>query len=206
MIAKLTGRLDFAGRDHIVIDVGGVGYLVRCPARTLAALPVPGETVSVAVETLVREDAIDLYGFVDPAERDWFRLLMTVQGVGAKVALALLSALNPADLAAAIAAEDKTMLTRADGVGPKLATRLAMELKDKAGTMTLGRALASTPAAGGTVPLGGDAAAADAVSALVNLGYRRPEAAGAVERAMKKLGKGARVEALIPAGLKELGT
>ncbi|HTY66388.1 MAG TPA: Holliday junction branch migration protein RuvA [Alphaproteobacteria bacterium] len=205
MIAKLTGRLDFVGRDHVVIDVGGVGYLVRCPARTLAALPPAGETVSVSVETLVREDAIDLYGFVDPAERDWFRLLMTVQGVGAKVALSLLSALNPADLAAAIAAEDKTMLTRADGVGPKLATRLAMELKDKVGTMTLGRALASAPATAAAA-IGGDAAAADAVSALVNLGYRRPEAAGAVERAMKKLGKGARVETLIPAGLKELGT
>jgi holliday junction DNA helicase RuvA len=205
MIAKLTGRLDFVGRDHVVIDVGGVGYLVRCPARTLAALPPVGETASVAVETLVREDAIDLYGFVDHAERDWFRLLMTVQGVGAKVALSLLSALNAADLAAAIAAEDKTMLTRADGVGPKLATRLAMELKDKVGTMTLGRALATAPAIAGAA-VGGDAAAADAVSALVNLGYRRPEAAGAVERALKKLGKGARVEALIPAGLKELGT
>jgi Holliday junction DNA helicase RuvA len=168
-------------------------------------LPQAGETVSIAVETLVREDAIDLYGFVDPAERDWFRLLMTVQGVGAKVALSLLSALNAADLAAAIAAEDKTLLTRADGVGPKLATRLAMELKDKVGTMTLGRALASMPVAA-SAAVGGDAAAADAVSALVNLGYRRPEAAGAVERAMKKLGKGARVEALIPAGLKELGT
>lgn len=206
MIAKLTGRLDFVGRDHIVIDVGGVGYLVRCPARTLAALPPAGETVSIAIETLVREDAIDLYGFVDPAERDWFRLLMTVQGVGAKVALSLLSALNAADLAAAIAAEDKTALTRADGVGPKLATRLAMELKDKVGTMTLGRALASIVPAAGAAPIAGDAAAADAVSALVNLGYRRIEAAGAVERAMKKLGKGARVEALIPAGLKELGT
>jgi Holliday junction DNA helicase RuvA len=205
MIAKLTGRVDFVGRDHIVIDVGGVGYLVRCPARTLAALPPAGETASISVETLVREDAIDLYGFADAAERDWFRLLMTVQGVGPKAALSLLSALNAADLAAAIAAEDKTMLTRADGVGPKLATRLAMELKDKVGTMTLGRALASMPAAA-SAAIGGDAAAADAVSALVNLGYRRPEAAGAVERAMKKLGKGARVEALIPAGLKELGT
>jgi Holliday junction DNA helicase RuvA len=206
MIAKLTGRLDFVGRDHVVIDVGGVGYLVRCPARTLAALPAAGETASVAVETLVREDAIDLYGFVDPVERDWFRLLMTVQGVGAKVALSLLSALNAADLAAAIAAEDKAALTRADGVGPKLATRLAMELKDKVGTMVVGRAVASlSPAAGAALPAG-DAAAADAVSALINLGYRRIEAAGAVERAMKKLGKGARVEALIPAGLKELGT
>lgn len=206
MIAKLTGRLDYVGRDHVVLDVGGVGYLVRCPARTLAALPAVGETVSVAVETLVREDAIDLYGFVDHAERDWFRLLMTVQGVGAKVALSLLSALNAADLAAAIVHEDRAALTRADGVGPKLATRLAMELKDKVGTMTLGRALPSAPASAGAASLPGDAAAADAVSALVNLGYRRIEAAGAVERAMKKLGKGARVEALIPAGLKELGT
>jgi len=205
MIAKLTGRIDFAGRDHTVIDVNGVGYLVRCPARTLAALPAVGEMASLAIETLVREDAIDLYGFAEAAERDWFRLLMTVQGVGPKAALSLLSALNPADLAAAIAAEDKAALTRADGVGPKLATRLAMELKDKVGTMMVGRALASVPAAA-AVPAGGDAAAADAVSALINLGYRRPEATGAVERAMKKLGKGARVEALIPAGLKELGT
>jgi Holliday junction DNA helicase RuvA len=126
MIAKLTGRLDSAGRESLVVDVGGVGYLVRCPARTLAALPPVGETVSLAIETLVREDAIELCGFTDAAERDWFRLLLTVQGVGARVALSLLSALNPADLAAAISAEDKTVLTRADGVGPKLATRLAI--------------------------------------------------------------------------------
>lgn len=205
MIAKLTGRLDSLGRDHVVIDCGGVGYFVRCPARTLSSLPAPGETASIAVETLVREDAIDLYGFADPAERDWFRLLMTVQGVGAKVAISLLSALNPADLASAISSEDKTMLTRADGVGPKLATRLAIELKDKVATMALGRGVPTLSPT--TVPsLAGDAAAADAVSALVNLGYRRPEAASAVEKAMKKLGKGARVEALIPAGLKELGT
>lgn len=205
MIAKLTGKLDSIGRDHIVIDCGGVGYFVRCPARTLSSFPPPGEVISVSVETIVREDAIDLYGFADPAERDWFRLLMTVQGVGAKVGLSLLSALNVSDLANAIANEDKATITRADGVGPKLATRLALELKDKVATMALGRGVPTlTPAA---VPaLAGDAAAADAVSALVNLGYRRPEAASAVEKAMKKLGKGARVEALIPAGLKELGT
>jgi Holliday junction DNA helicase RuvA len=202
MIAKLTGRLDTVARDHAVIDVGGVGYLVHSPTRTLAALPAPGETVSIAVETLVRENAIDLYGFTDPAERDWFRLLMTVQGVGPKAALSLLSALNAADLASAIGNEDKAMLTRADGVGPKLATRLASELKDKVGTMNVGRAAPSlAPAA-----LPGGAAASDAVSALINLGYRRPEAVGAVERAIKKLGKGASVEVLIPAGLKELGT
>jgi holliday junction DNA helicase RuvA len=205
MIAKLTGKLDSVGSNHAVIDCGGVGYFVRCPARTLSSLPPAGGMTSLSIETLVREDAIDLYGFADPAERDWFRLLMTVQGVGAKVAISLLSALNAADLANAIANEDKTMLTRADGVGPKLATRLAIELKDKVATMALGRGVPTLSPA--TVPaLAGDAAAADAVSALVNLGYRRPEAASAVEKAMKKLGKGARVEALIPAGLKELGT
>lgn len=205
MIAKLTGKLDSIGRDHAVVDCGGVGYLVHCPSRTLANLPALGETVSLAVETIVREDAFNLYGFADPAERDWFRLLLTVQGVGAKVALSLLSSLSAADLQSAIVNEDRTMLSRADGVGPKLATRLALELKDKVGTMALGRSvpIAATPMG---VAVGGDAAAADAVSALVNLGYRRAEAAGAVERAMKKLGKGARIEALIPAGLKELGS
>jgi holliday junction DNA helicase RuvA len=203
MIAKLTGKLDSVARDHAVIDVNGVGYLVHCPARTLAALPPSGETVSLAIETMVRENAIDLYGFSDPAERDWFRLLMTVQGVGARVASALLSALNAADLARAIANEDKALLTRADGVGQKLATRLAIELKDKVGTMTLGQAVAALTPAAAVLP--GDAAAADAVSALINLGYRRIEATGAVERALKKLGKGARLEAIIPAGLKELG-
>lgn len=205
MIAKLTGKLDSVGRDHVVVDCGGVGYLVHCPARTLASLPAPGEPVTLAVETIVREDAFNLYGFTDPADRDWFRLLLTVQGVGAKVALSLLSSLSAGDLAAAIAHEDKGALSRADGVGPKLATRLALELKDKVATMVHGRGVptASVPAG---VPVAGDAAAADAVSALVNLGYRRAEAAGAVERALKKLGKGARVETLIPAGLKELGT
>ena len=199
MIAKLTGVVDAVARDHAVIDVGGVGYLVRASARTLAGLPPAGSSVSVAVETLVREDAIDLYGFSEAAERDWFRLLMTVQGVGAKVALSLLSALAPGDLAAAIANEDKAMLTRADGVGPKLASRLGNELKDKVAAMPLARPRATTAGGG---PLVG--AQADAVSALINLGYRRAEAAEAVARAAQKLGPSARVENLIPAGLKEL--
>jgi Holliday junction DNA helicase RuvA len=199
MIAKLTGVLDAVARDHAVIDVGGVGYLVRASARTLGGLPPVGANVSLAVETLVRDDAIDLYGFSEAAERDWFRLLMTVQGVGAKVALSLLSALSPDDLAAAIVNEDKAMLTRADGVGPKLGSRLANELKDKVAAMPLARPRAA--AVGGGL-LGG--AAADAVSALINLGYRRAEAADAVSRAAQKLGANARVEALIPAGLKEL--
>ncbi len=201
MIAKLSGILDGVGRDHAVIDVGGVGYLVRVSARTLGAMPTPGAPVSLLVETMVREDAIDLYGFADVPERDWFRLLLTVQGVGAKVGLALLSALSPGELASAVAAGDKAMLTRADGVGPKLANRLASELKDKAASLGAVITFPAGDGAGG-VPSG---PAADAVSALINLGYRRAEAQGAIERALKKLGAGARVEALIPAGLRELG-
>jgi Holliday junction DNA helicase RuvA len=200
MIAKLTGILDRAGRDHAVIDVSGVGYLVRCSSRTLAGLSGVGAPVSLAIVTMVREDAIELYGFTEETERDWFRLLLTVQGVGAKVAMALLSALAPDQLANALASGDKAMLTRADGVGPKLANRLASELKEKA--TALG-AMVTHPIPGARVPAAG--AAADAVSALINLGYRRGEALGAVERAVKRLGPGARVEALIPAGLRELG-
>ena len=201
MIAKLSGILDSVGRDHTVIDVGGVGYLVRASTRTLGAMPAPGAPVSLLVETMVREDAIDLYGFADGPERDWFKLLLTVQGVGAKVGLALLSALAPGELAGAIAAGDRAMLTRAEGVGPKLANRLASELKDKAALLG---AVISFPAgdAGGGAPSG---PAADAISALINLGYRRAEAQGAIERALKKLGGGARIETLIPAGLRELG-
>lgn len=205
MIAMLAGIVEQAAAESVIVDVNGVGYLVFASARTLARLPARGEPVRLLIETHVREDHIHLYGFADEAERGWFRLLTTVQGVGAKLALALLGTLAPEALATAIMAQDKAALARADGVGPKLATRLAMELKDKVGTMTLGRAVASLSPAGVALPAG-DAAAADAVSALVNLGYRRIEAAGAVDRAMKKLGKGARVEALIPAGLKELGT
>ncbi|MGQ0665393.1 MAG: Holliday junction branch migration protein RuvA [Pseudomonadota bacterium] len=198
MIAKLTGLLDQVARDRAIIDVGGVGYLVRCSTRTLASLPRPGAAVSLAVETLVREDAVELYGFADAAERDWFRLLLTVQGVGAKIALSLLSALPPDHLAGALATGDRAMLARADGVGAKLANRLASELRDKVA------GLGAPPADGaGPLPAG---AAEDAVSALVNLGYRRAEAAGAIERAVRRLGTGARLEALIPAGLKELGT
>ena len=200
MIAKLTGVLDSLGHDHAVVDVGGVGYLVRCSTRSLASFSGAGAPVSLAVETMVREDAIDLYGFASASERDWFRLLLTVQGVGAKVALALLSALTLEQLASALASGDKAMLTRADGVGPKLANRLASELKEKA---TAHGALVAPPAPGAIIAPAG--AAADAVSALINLGYRRGEALGAVERAVKKLGPAARVEALIPAGLRELG-
>jgi Holliday junction DNA helicase RuvA len=201
MIAKLTGILDSMGRDHAIIDVGGVGYFVRCSTRTLGAMPAAGTAVSVAVETLVREDAIDLYGFATSAERDWFRMLTTVQGVGAKVALSILSTLSPDELAQALVAGDKAMISRADGVGPKLANRLISELKDKVASGGFAAAIPTGPAPG----LPPDAIA-DAISALVNLGYRRAEAVGAVDRAARKLGPDARVEALIPAGLKELGT
>jgi Holliday junction DNA helicase RuvA len=199
MIAKLTGLVDSVSRDHAIIDVGGVGYLVRCSTRTLSALPPAGSAASLSVETLVREDAIDLYGFGTTRERDWFRLLTTVQGVGAKVALSILSTLSADELSQAIMAQDKVMVSRADGVGPKLANRIVSELKDKVGGFA--------PAAVATsVPGIANDALADAVSALVNLGYRRAEAVGAVDKAARKLGPKARVEALIPAGLKELGT
>jgi holliday junction DNA helicase RuvA len=199
MIAKLTGLVDSVARDHAIIDVNGVGYLVRCSSRTLGALPPSGSAASLSIETLVREDAIDLYGFGTTRERDWFRLLTTVQGVGAKVALSILSTLSADELSQAIMAQDKVMVSRADGVGPKLANRIVSELKDKVGGFA--------PAAVATsVPGIANDALADAVSALVNLGYRRAEAVGAVDKAARKLGPKARVEALIPAGLKELGT
>jgi Holliday junction DNA helicase RuvA len=202
MIAKLTGRLDSAGDSHAVIDVGGVGYLVRCSARTLAALPQPGGAVSVATEMHVREDAIELFGFAEIAERDWFRLLTTVQGVGARIALALLSALPLDDLARAIATGDRAMLTRADGVGPKLATRLTSELKDKVASIAIGGIAVDGAAMPAHVASAG--AASDAVSALVNLGYRRGEAETAIGKAVAKVGDSASVEGMIAAALREL--
>jgi Holliday junction DNA helicase RuvA len=195
MIARLTGLLDQAGSDSAVIDVGGVGYLVFCSARSLGRLPAKGAPVSLLIETHVREDHIHLYGFAEPAERDWFRLLTTVQGVGAKLALALLGVLSPDDLMRAIAAADKASLARAPGVGQKLAQRIATELKDKVRAVALGPAAAELPQRGSE---------ADAVSALVNLGYRRAEAFDAVIEAARQLGASAPVDALIRAGLKEL--
>ncbi len=199
MIGKLTGLIDSLGDDWALIDVGGVGYMVFCSGRTLGLLPPAGGAASLWIETHVREDHIHLFGFADQAERDWYRLLNGVQGVGAKMALAILSVLPPAELVQAIAAQDKAALARASGVGPKLAGRIALELKDKAGGIALGPvALAngSSRAAGGV--------SEDAVSALVNLGYRRAEAFSAVAKAMGDLGGEAPVEALIRAGLKEL--
>ena len=201
MIAQLTGLVDALEDGRCVIDVAGVGYLVHASSRTLAALPRPPETARLLVETHVREDAIQLFGFTDTAERDWFRLLTTVQGVGPRVALSILSALSPRDLIGAIAARDQASLTRAPGVGARLAARLLTELKDKVGAMpsSPGPAIAVTLAA--TIGPAGDA-----LSALINLGYRRPEAQSAVARVVERLGDAAPLDAIIRDSLKELAS
>ncbi|EWY35727.1 Holliday junction DNA helicase RuvA [Skermanella stibiiresistens SB22] len=201
MIAKLSGLLDTVGTDHCIIDCGGVGYLVYCSARTLRRVGDTGAAVSLRTEMQVREDAITLFGFIDLAERDWFRRLTTVQGVGARVALALLSVLEPDKLGQAIAAQDRTALAQADGVGPKLANRLISELKDKVADLRMGGPVTG---ADGVVVAAGPGATSDAVSALVNLGYRRAEAFTAVAAAAQKAGPDAKVEQLIMMGLKEL--
>lgn len=193
MIAMLAGVVDQATADGIVLDVNGVGYLVFISSRTLAKAPARGEPLRLLIETHVREDHIHLFGFIDEAEREWFRLLTGVQGVGAKLALALLSAASPAQLAVAIAAQDRAALTEAEGVGPKLAQRIVNELKDKVGGVEL--------RASGAPPQG---ATNEAVSALVNLGYARSDAYGAVAAAMRRLGAEAPLDALIRSGLKEL--
>jgi len=200
MIAKLTGILDQIGPEGAIVDVGGVGYLVFCSTRTVGQLPPPGGAARLLIETHVREDHIHLYGFFDAAERDWFRLLTTVQGVGAKVALAILSAVAPNELTLAIVSQDRTTLARADGVGPKLAARIVNELRDKVG----GLALAATNAAAPAISTSEPGVTGDAVSALVNLGYRRAEAFGAVAAASRRLGGEAKIDALIRAGLQEL--
>jgi len=201
VIAKLKGVVDSVDEGSAVIDVNGVGYLVSASSRTLRDL-VAGQETSLLVETIVREDAIALYGFLETAERDWFRILTTVQGVGAKVGLSILSTLSPDEIARAIAAQDRASLSRPAGVGPKLAARLATELKDKAAAF--GVAPAPTRAAEAAMPAGPGTVNEDAVSALVNLGYRRVEAFGAVARVSQRLGDGAQLDAVIRAGLQEL--
>jgi Holliday junction DNA helicase RuvA len=203
MIGKLRGLIDSYGEDFIIVDVGGVGYLVHCSARTLQALPAQGEAVTLAIETHVREDQIKLFGFTSDLEREWFRLLQTVQGVGTKVALAILSTLKPADLASAIALRDKAAITRAPGVGQKVAERVVTELKDKApayadidpAVIRLSGAVDDHRA---PKPI------ADAVSALVNLGYGHPQAAAAIAAAARNAGEDAETAQLIRLGLKEL--
>jgi Holliday junction DNA helicase RuvA len=206
MIAKLSGTLDSIGSDGAVIDVGGVGYLVFCSARTLGRLPPSGGVVRLLVETHVREDHIHLYGFIDAAERDWFRLLTTVQGVGARLALSVLSAIAPEGLTLAIAAQDRAALARADGVGPRLAARIVNELRDKIGVIGVAAGTAPSSASPAGPAAGVVAGAvADAISALENLNIGRAEAYGAVTAAARRLGEDAPVEALITAGLRELG-
>ena len=206
MIGKLRGLIDAVGADHAIIDVGGVGYEVVCSSRTLSLLPPPGEAVTLSIETYVREDAIKLYGFLSESERGWFRLLQSVQGIGAKVALSILSTLDPGQLANAIALQDKSMVSRAPGVGPKVALRIVNELKDRAPplalTTTAGPA-ATQPSGVKTVSLA-PTPSAEAVSALVNLGYAPLQANAAISTAMSKAGENARTEDLIRLGLKEL--
>ncbi|BBK40128.1 Holliday junction ATP-dependent DNA helicase RuvA [Allostella vacuolata] len=205
MIAKLSGVLDSLDVDACVVDVGGVGYLAYCSGKTLGRLPPIGQPVSLSVITHVREDHIHLYGFLDAAERDWFRLLTTVQGVGSRVALSIQTVLTSGELAAAIALQDKAALARADGVGPKLAARIANELKDKVGGLSPAAPLDGGRGTAASAILA-TGAADDAVSALVNLGYRRIDAFGAVSGAQRRLGAEASIEALIRAGLAELAS
>jgi Holliday junction DNA helicase RuvA len=203
MIGKLKGIVDGTGEDWVILDVQGVGYQVHCSPRTMSSLPSTGEATSLSIETHVRETEIKLYGFQADFERDWFRLLQNVQGVGAKVALAILGTLSPGDLASAIALQDKAMVSRAPGVGPKVAQRIVTELKDKAPALSgdtsgtiglqqeLGEGLAGT-------------AVQDAVSALSNLGYSSQQASGAVGAALREAGEDATSATLIRLGLREL--
>ncbi len=194
MIAKLRGQLDSFTADHAVIDVNGVGYLVAASSRTLSNLGAIGDEVVLHTEMLVAEDSIRLVGFGSAEERDWFRLLTSVQGVGSRVALGILSALTGDQLHRAIASGDKAMVARAQGVGPKLALRIVNELKDKAGGVVLGAA---------AVPQASGSHAADAVSALANLGFKPMEASAAVAKAEDEIGPGASLDALVRLALKK---
>ncbi len=207
MIGKLRGAVDAVGADHAIVDVGGVGYEVACSSRTLAALPAPGEAVTLSIETHVREDAIKLYGFLSEAERGWIRLLQSVQGVGAKVALSILSTLDAGQIANAIALQDRAMMARAPGVGPKVALRIVNELRDKAPPLAISAAIAASPAAApanGAKHAPAASPVAEAVSALVNLGYAPLQANAAISNALQKAGEAPRTEDLIRLGLKEL--
>jgi len=205
MIGKLRGLVDSIGSDWVILDVGGVGYVVHCSSRTLSSLPAKGEAATLSIETYVREDQIRLFGFGSDVERDWFRLLQSVQGVGAKVALAVLGVLKASELANAIALQDRAAIARAPGVGPKVAARIVAELKD--------RAPAFSDVDAGLIQLRDDLEErraplplADAVSALVNLGYPQVQASAAVSAAARKAGEGAETATLIRLGLKELSS
>jgi len=203
MIGKLKGILDSYGEDFVILDVGGVGYLVHCSARTLQELPAKGQPAMLAIETYVREDQIKLFGFLTDVEREWFRLLQTVQGVGAKVALAVLGTLKPGELASAIAMRDRAMVARTPGVGPKVAERIVTELKDKAPAYA-GLDPAVVRLSGAVDDRRAPQPVADAVSALINLGYGQPQAAAAIAAAARNTGEEADTATLIRQGLKEL--
>jgi Holliday junction DNA helicase RuvA len=203
MIGKLKGVIDAYGEDFVIVDVGGVGYVAHCSARTLQALPGTGKPVVLSIETHVREDQIRLFGFLSDVEREWFRLLQTVQGVGTKVALSVLGTLKPADLANAVAMRDKATIARSPGVGPKVAERIVTELKDKAPAYTsIDPALVRL--SGAVEEQRAPQPVLDAISALVNLGYGQPQAAAAVAAANRAAGEGADAADLIRRGLREL--
>jgi holliday junction DNA helicase RuvA len=203
MIGKLKGLIESYGQDTVIVDVNGVGYEVHCSARTLQELPGVGQPATLSIETHVREDQIRLFGFVTEIEREWFRLLQTVQGVGAKVALSVLGTLKPSELASAIAMRDKAMVARTPGVGPKVAERIVTELKDKAPAYTnVDPALVRL--SGALDDKRAPAPVTDAVSALVNLGYAQAQAAAAITAAARSAGEGAEATTLIRLGLREL--
>jgi Holliday junction DNA helicase RuvA len=203
MIGKLKGVVDSFGTDFLILDVHGVGYQVHCSARTLTLLPAPGEAATLSIETYVREDQIKLFGFASDAEREWFRLLQTVQGVGAKVALSVLSTLKVGELATAIAMRDKAAVSRSPGVGAKVAERIVTELKDKVPAFA-DIDVGAAHLAGALDEKRAPRPVMDAVSALVNLGYGQPQAAAAIAAAARNVGDGADVQTLIRQGLKEL--
>ena len=203
MIGKLKGTVESYGEDFVILDVHGVGYVVHCSSRTLQGLPSTGEAATLAIETHVREDMIRLYGFRSDAEREWFRLLQTVQGVGAKVALGILSALDPGGLATAIATGDRSAISRGPGVGPKLAARIVAELKDKAPAFA-GVDPALVRLSGALEAREAPQPVSDAVSALVNLGYAQVQASAAIAAALKQAGEEAEAKTLIRLGLREL--
>jgi holliday junction DNA helicase RuvA len=203
LIGKLKGLIDSYGEDFVVVDVNGVGYVVHCSSRTLQNLPKAGEVASLAIETHVREDMIRLYGFRSDAEREWFRLLQTVQGVGAKVALGILSVLDPGALVTAIATADRASVTRGPGVGPKLAARIVAELKDKAPAFS-GLDPAVARLSGQVDERTAPQPVSDAVSALVNLGYAQAQASAAIAAAARQAGEEAEAKTLIRLGLREL--
>lgn len=205
MIGKLTGVIDVVKDNQLLLDVNGVGYIVFASGRTLSKIGTKGDTCSVLIETHVREDHIHLYGFADSVEQTWFNILTKVQGVGAKVGLAILSVASPNDLSLAIAAQDKAVFTQADGVGPKLGTRIVTELKDKVGNMDLSPTSQSVTSVQTTsTATSNDDNTHEALSALVNLGYGRSEAMIAISRAKVSLGEDNDLGALIKQGLKEL--